>query len=112
VSKGFEESRRRTFWEFQEFLGKVGQGKSVENASGLDVVAFVHGFWISKHKEQCQTKVREERTASASAVKGVVQHIAKSYSMLGYTDVSNPAKTESVKNYRDGNRNCLHDQGV
>lgn len=112
VSKGFEESRRRTFREFQEFLGMVGQGKCLENASGLDVVAFVHGFWIPKHKEQCRTKVGEERTASASAVKSVVQHIAKSYSMLGYTDANNPAKTESVKNYRDGYRNRLHDQGV
>jgi integrase len=32
--------------------------------------------------------------------------------MLGYTDAKNPAKTESVKNYRDGYRNRLHDQGV
>jgi hypothetical protein len=32
--------------------------------------------------------------------------------MLGYTDASNPAKTECAKNYRDGYRNKLHDQGV
>jgi hypothetical protein len=90
----------------------VGQGKSIENASCLNVVVFVHGFWISKHKKQCRTMVGEEQTASASAVKGVVQHIAKSCSMLGYTDAKNPSKTESVKNYRDGCRNRLHDQGV
>jgi integrase len=112
VSKGFEESRRKTFGDFEDFLGKVGQGKRVENASGLDVIAFVHGFWIPKHKDQCRTFVNGKRMASASAVKGVVQHIAKSYSMLGYTDLKNPAKTECVKNYRDGYRNRLHDQGV
>lgn len=45
VSKGFElESRRKTFEEFQEFLGLVvGHGKRLETANGLDVVAFVHG---------------------------------------------------------------------
>lgn len=112
VSKGFEESRRKTFEEFQDFLGLVGQGKRVENASSLDVIAFVHGFWMKKHKEQCHTIIHGERIASASAIKGVVQHIAKTYSMLGYADADNPAKMEDVKSYRDGYRNQLHDRGV
>jgi hypothetical protein len=51
VSKGFEESRQKTFSEFVDFLGRVGQGKRLENASGLDVVAFVHGVWIPKHRD-------------------------------------------------------------
>jgi hypothetical protein len=52
VSRGFEESRRKTMGEFQDFVGLLGHGKRLENATGLDVVAFVHGFWISMHKEQ------------------------------------------------------------
>jgi integrase len=112
VSKGFEESRRRTWGEFEDFLGAMGHGKQVSNANGLDVIAFVHGYWLAKHKDQCRTRVGDEKVASASAVKGVIQHIAKSYSMLGYTDAMTLAKTESVKSYRDGYRNKLHDQGV
>jgi integrase len=112
VSKGLEESRRKTFEEFQDFLGLVGQGKKVENANGLDVVAFVHGYWLKKHKDQCRTRVGGERVASASAVKGVVQHVAKSYSMLGFADEQIRGKAESVKSYRDGYRNRLHEQGV
>jgi integrase len=112
VSKGFEDSRRKTFEEFQDFLALVGQGKRIGNATGLDIIAFVHGFWMNKHRDQCRTIAVGERVASASAVKGVVQHLAKSYSMLGYADGANPAKTEDVKNYRDGYRNQLHDRGV
>jgi integrase len=112
VSKGFEDSRRKTFVEFQDFLALVGQGKRIGNATGLDIIAFVHGFWMKKHRDQCRTIAGGERVASASAVKGVVQHLAKSYSMLGYADGSNPAKTEDVKNYRDAYRNQLHDRGV
>jgi hypothetical protein len=46
VSTGFEESRRKTWSEFEGFLRKVGRGLTVGNAGGLDVVAFVHGEWI------------------------------------------------------------------
>jgi hypothetical protein len=58
----------------------------MENATGLDVVAFMHDYWISKHTDQRRTKAGDEKVASASAVKSIVQHIAKSYSILGYTD--------------------------
>jgi hypothetical protein len=88
VSKGFEESRRKTFGEFQDVLELVGQGKRIENANGFDVVAFIQGFWLKKHKNQCRTRVGGERVASASAVKGVVQHLAESYCMLGFTSSS------------------------
>jgi hypothetical protein len=83
VSKGFEESRRKTFGEFEDFLGKVGQGKRIGNASGLDVIAFVHGFWIPKHKDQCRTFVKDEQMASASAVKGVVSTYCKELQHAG-----------------------------
>jgi integrase len=112
VSKGFEESRQKTFDEFQEFLGAVGQGKRLETANGLDVVAFVQGYWLPKHREQCRTMLGNEKVASASVVKAVIQHVVKSNSMLGYPDAANPGKAESVKSHREGYRNRLHDQGV
>jgi integrase len=50
--------------------------------------------------------------ASASAIKGVIGHLAKSYTMLGRQDGENPAKEECVTSYRDGYWNELHDRGV
>lgn len=50
--------------------------------------------------------------ASASAVKGVIQQIAKSYSMLGRQDNAIPAKQESVRSYCEGYQNWLRGQGV
>jgi hypothetical protein len=73
------------------------------------MIAFVHGYWMRRHKEQCRTIASGKRVASASAVKGVIQHIAKTYSMLGFADAKNPAKADDVKSYRDGYRNQLHD---
>jgi hypothetical protein len=54
VSKGFEDSWRKTFEEFQDFLPLVRQGNRVGNATGLDIIAFIHGFWMKKHRDQCQ----------------------------------------------------------
>lgn len=34
VSRGFEESRRKTMGEFQDFVGLLGHGKRLENATG------------------------------------------------------------------------------
>lgn len=45
-------------------------------------------------------------------MKAVIQHVAKSFSMLGYADAKNPGKAESVKSYREGYQNELHDRGV
>jgi integrase len=114
VSTGFEESRRKTWNEFKGFLRKVGRGLTVENAGGLDVVAFVHGEWIPQHQKNFRTTLGEtgEKVASASAIKGVIGHLAKSYTMLGRQDGENPAKAECVTSYRDGYRNELHDRGV
>jgi hypothetical protein len=80
VSRKFKESRQRTWAEFQEFLGRTGHGLDAANASDLDVIAFVQGHWISAHKANCRTRFggNGDLTASASAVKGVIQHISKS----------------------------------
>lgn len=113
VSSGFEETRKRTFEEFSAFIDKVGQGVTVENARGLDVLAFVHGRWIPAHRNRCRTVGESgEKIPSAAAIKAVIQHIAKSYAMLGRSDAENPGKEEAVKNYREGYRNDLHARGV
>ena len=112
VSSGFEEGRKKTWAEFNEFCGLVG--KSLEQATDLDVVAFVHGFWLPHHREGCRTKVGESgvKTASASAIKGVFCHLGKSFAMLGRNGESNPTQSEAVRNYMEGYRNLLHDAGV
>lgn len=112
VSSGFDAEREKTFAEFGEFISSIGG--SVETAVGADVVAFVQGWWLPGHKKNCRTVVGDtgEKTASASAVKAVFGHVAKSYSMLGYKDDSNPAKSEAARSYRDGYRVDLHERGV
>jgi hypothetical protein len=57
VGKGFEEQRQRTWGEFEAFVQKVGGGLTVENARGIDIVAFVHGEWIPGHSKKCWTTV-------------------------------------------------------
>jgi hypothetical protein len=55
VSKGFEASRRQMVEEFEEFLEKIGRGVGLENASDLDVIAFVQGWWLPAHLKNCRT---------------------------------------------------------
>jgi integrase len=114
VSQGFEESRQKTFAEFESFLSRVGHGLSVEQASDLDVIAFMQGQWLPGHKGNCRTRLGGdgEKIASASAVKGTLQQLAKSYSMMERRDECNPAKQESVRSYCEGYRNWLRGQGV
>jgi integrase len=114
VSRGFEDSRQKTWAELGEFLASIGHGLDVERASDLDVIAFVQGGWMATHKANCRTRMGEagERVASASAVKGIIQHISKSYSMMGRQDEANPAKQESVRAYCEGYRNWLRENGV
>jgi hypothetical protein len=114
VSQGFKDSRQKTFAEFEKFLLGVGHGLSVERASDLDVIAFMQGQWLPAHKENCRTRLGGdgEKVASASAVKGTIQQIAKSYSMLGRSNESNLAKQESVRSYCEGYWNWLRSQGV
>jgi hypothetical protein len=114
VSSGFEDARKRTFEEFRTYVAKVGRRLTVENAKGIDVVAFVHGKWMPNHRKNFRTTADpgEEEVASASAIKGVIGHLAQSYTMMGWKDAENPAKEEAVISYRDGYRNVLHDKGV
>jgi hypothetical protein len=85
VSRGFEENRQKTWGEFEDFLASMGHGLDAERASDLDVIAFVQGWWLPAHKANCRTRFGGdgEKIASASAVKGVIQRISKSYSMMG-----------------------------
>jgi hypothetical protein len=41
VSPGFEESRQKTFADFEAFLARIGHGLNAERPSDLDVIAFV-----------------------------------------------------------------------
>lgn len=50
--------------------------------------------------------------ASASAIKGVIRLLSKSYTMMGRADADNLAQLEDVQSYRDGYRNDLHARGV
>jgi integrase len=114
VSSKFEEGQRKTWDEFGEFLNNVGRGLNVQTASDLDVIAFVQGVWLPTHLVNCRTRTvaEGEKVASASAVKGVIQHLSKSYNMLGFPDSENPAKQESVKSYSEGYRIRLKERGV
>lgn len=113
VSSGFEDGRQKTFAEYERFLESVGCPEAGA-ASGVDVVAFLQGWWIPGHQKNCRTRVggTGEAVASASAVKGVINHIAKSYSILGYSDERNPGKSEPVRSYREGYRVTLRELGV
>jgi integrase len=64
--------------------------------------------------ENCRTRTEKggDKVASASAVWGIIQHLSKSYSMLGYQDIENSAKQESVKSYTEGYRFWLKEKGV
>jgi integrase len=94
-------------------LERLGRGIGLESASDLDVIAFVQGWWLPAHLRKCQTvNGKGEKVVPASSVRGVIQHLAKTYSMRGRRDEDNPAKQESVKSYCDGYRNRLHASGV
>lgn len=112
VSGSFEDCRKKTWGEFCTFCSLVG--KRAEDAIDLDVVAFVHGFWLPRHQGACRTKVGNDgvKTASASAIKGVINHLNKSFNMLGRQGEQNPAGSDAVRSYREGYRNMLHEAGV
>jgi hypothetical protein len=109
VSEGFESSRQKIWAEFENLIEKVGHGLSIETASDLDVIAFMQGYWVPEHRKNCQTRLGAsgEKVVSASALKGVIQQIGKSFSMKGLSDEENPAKQESVKNYCEGYKSWL-----
>jgi integrase len=83
-------------------------------ATPEDVAAFIHSEWLPNHSGNCMTVLPQtgQPVASASAIRGVVKDISKSYTLLRLEGASNPARSELVKSYRDGYRNLLHQQGV
>jgi integrase len=114
TTKETNDSRKRTFSEYQKFLAKNPFGITVATASPKDVAAFIHSEWLPHHSGNCRTVLPQtgQPVASASAVRGVVKDISKSYTLLGFEGASNPARSELVKSYRDGYGNLLHQHGV
>lgn len=114
TTKETNDSRKRTFSEFQEFLAKNPFGVTVATASPEDVAAFIHSEWLPNHSGNCRTVLPQtgQPVASASAVRGVEKDIFKFYTLLGFDGASNPARSELMKSYRDGYGNLLHQQGV
>jgi hypothetical protein len=78
--------RKRTFEEFKSFFSRNPFGVTVETASAKDVGSFVVADWLPRHGQNCQTALPStgKLVASASAVKGVVKHLSKSYTLLGF----------------------------
>lgn len=114
VSEANNNSRKRTFQEFQEFLSRNAFGVTVETATAADVGAFIMGDWIPKHSGGCRTRLPStgQPVPSVSAVNSVVKHLSKSYTLLGYEGRANPAKAEVVKAFRTGYEKALHEEGV
>jgi hypothetical protein len=112
VSEANNISRKRTFEEFQQFLARNAYEVTVETATAADVGAFIVGDWIPRHSSGCQTKLPStgQPVPSVSAVNGVVKHLAKSYTLLGYKGRANPAKAEVVKAFRTGYEKTLHEE--
>lgn len=57
VNEANNNSRKRTFVEFQEFLSRNAYGVTVETATAADVGAFIMGDWIPKHSAGCRTRL-------------------------------------------------------
>jgi integrase len=114
TTKETNDSRKRTFGEFQEFLARNPFGVTVGTATPEDVATFIHSKWLPNHSGNCRTVLPKTRqpVASACAIRGVVKDISKSYTLLGFEGASNPARSELVKSYRDGYGNLLHREGV
>lgn len=114
VNEANNNSRKRTFEEYQAFLAQNAYGVTVETATAADVGAFIVGDWISKHSGGCRTRLPStgQPVPSVSAFNSVVKHLSKSYALLGYEGRSNPAKAEVVKAFWTGYEKALHEEGV
>jgi hypothetical protein len=99
VSTETNNGRKRTFEEFSAFLQSNPFGVTVETATAADVGAFIVGDWIPRHSQNCRTVLPSsgKSVASASAVKGVVKHLSKTYNLLGLPNGHNPARSEGRK---------------
>jgi integrase len=87
---------------------------TVETATATDVGAFIVGDWLPHQSGNCRTVLSAtgQTVASASAVKGVVKDMSKTYTFLGFEGNKNPAKLEAVKSFRDGYARYLQNEGV
>jgi integrase len=114
VNEATNNSRKRTFQEYQEFLAKNAFDVTVETATPADVGAFIVGSWLPNHSRGSRTKLPRtgESIPSVSAVTHAVKDLAKSYALLGYEGRNNPAKSEVVKAFRTGYEKMLHEEGV
>jgi hypothetical protein len=108
-----EEARRRIWDEYWELIAKNAYGVSVETAGAEDVLAFIRGFWIPKHLESCRTTAANgAKVVSVSTVKHVLQHVSKSYELLGREDKQKPVKSECVQSFKEGYKKMLHSLDV
>jgi hypothetical protein len=115
VNEANNNSRKRTFGEFQEFLSGNAYGVTVETATAADVGTFIMGDRIPRHSAGCRTKLPAtgQPVPSVSAVNAVVKHLSKSYLLpVGYEGRANPAKAEVVKAFWIGYEKALHEEGV
>jgi integrase len=115
VNTASNNSRKRTFQEFQQFLSRNAYGVTVETATAADIGAFLTSDWISKHSAGCRTlklPSTGQPVPSISAVNSVVKSLSKTYSLMGYEGRANPAKAEAVKAFRKGFEKALHEEGV
>jgi integrase len=114
IDEANNNSRKRTFAEFQAFLARNAYGVTVETATAADVGAFIVGEWIPNHSARCRTKLPAtgQSVPSVLAVNSVVKHLSKSYTLMGYEGRTNPAKAEVVKAFRTGYEKALHEEGV
>ncbi|GAQ90235.1 hypothetical protein KFL_006170030 [Klebsormidium nitens] len=93
--------------------GRGGDTGSVWSAAETDALyarALTEFGEMAERKEVLPSTGKT--VASASAVKGVVKDLTKTYTLLGYAGHENPAKSEAVKSFRDGYERYLHDEGV
>jgi integrase len=114
VSAAANHGRNRTLQEFSAFLSRNPFGVTVETATAADVGAFIVGDWLPRHSGNCRTTLPAtgQTVASASAVKGVVKDLLKTYTLLGFEGNKIPTKAEAVKSFRDGYAKYLQDEGV
>jgi hypothetical protein len=95
TTKETNDSRKRTFSEYQEFLAKNPYGVTVATASPEDVAAFIHSERLPNHSGNCRTVLPQtgQPVASASAVRGVVGTCALgavTCRQTGYSQLTRP----------------------
>jgi hypothetical protein len=118
-NRGARKRRRRRrkptkSFEYREFLGRNAFGVTVETARAEDVLAFIRGYWISRHVDASRTVagVSGGKVVSMAIVKQTLQHVSKCYDMLGQEGSKITVKSEVVRAFKIGYRRMLHELGV